>query len=199
MLVRPPYGVEPSPRMIVRLREHPRDAERRMIARLLRAAVRAYQWFLRPLLPRSLPLSSELLRVRGGGARAATAPGAAAGLPRGASAAAAPGIPAATTRCRDVEKMDTQRLILLFIFSFSVLMLWEAWESRARPKPPPRRAAQQQGVPAARKPAAPGAPLRSPAAGSACRAGRCRAAQGRNDPRHAPISSSPRSTRSAAR
>ena len=52
-------------------------------------------------------------------------------------------------------KMDTQRLILLFIFSFSLLMLWEAWDKQARPKPvPPTPAAQQQGV-AAPKPAAP--------------------------------------------
>ena len=33
--------------------------------------------------------------------------------------------------------MDTQRLILLVIFSFSLLMLWEAWEKEKRPKPPP--------------------------------------------------------------
>src|SRR5919197_4570427 len=55
--------------------------------------------------------------------------------------------------------MDTQRLILLFIFGFSVLMLWEAWQREHRPKPPAtvgRRAA-----PAAQKdppPAAPAAP-----------------------------------------
>jgi YidC/Oxa1 family membrane protein insertase len=54
--------------------------------------------------------------------------------------------------------MDTQRLILLFIFGFSVLMLWEAWERDHRPKPPP--VAQQQaqpGVAAPSKPAASGA------------------------------------------
>jgi YidC/Oxa1 family membrane protein insertase len=32
--------------------------------------------------------------------------------------------------------MDTQRLILLFIFGFSVLMLWEAWQREHSPKPP---------------------------------------------------------------
>jgi YidC/Oxa1 family membrane protein insertase len=32
--------------------------------------------------------------------------------------------------------MDTQRLILLFIFGFSVLMLWEAWQREHLPKPP---------------------------------------------------------------
>jgi YidC/Oxa1 family membrane protein insertase len=61
--------------------------------------------------------------------------------------------------------MDTQRLILLFIFSFSLLMLWEAWERENRPKPaakPP--AAAQQGVPtpSATPPAAP-APGAAPA------------------------------------
>src|SRR6185369_16439374 len=30
---------------------------------------------------------------------------------------------------------DTQRLILFFIFGFSVLMLWDAWEKEHRPKP----------------------------------------------------------------
>ena len=44
--------------------------------------------------------------------------------------------------------MDTQRLILLFIFGFSVLMLWEAWEREHRPKPPPV-AATQPAVPTA--------------------------------------------------
>ncbi|MGQ0544658.1 MAG: membrane protein insertase YidC [Betaproteobacteria bacterium] len=53
--------------------------------------------------------------------------------------------------------MDTQRLILLFIFSFSLLMLWEAWERESRPKPPPAPRAQE-GVPAPAKPAAPAAP-----------------------------------------
>jgi YidC/Oxa1 family membrane protein insertase len=44
--------------------------------------------------------------------------------------------------------MDTQRLILLFIFSFSLLMLWEAWDKQSRPQAPaPQAAKQQQGVP----------------------------------------------------
>jgi YidC/Oxa1 family membrane protein insertase len=38
--------------------------------------------------------------------------------------------------------MDTQRLILLFIFGFSLLMLWEAWEREHRPKPPAVQATQ---------------------------------------------------------
>jgi YidC/Oxa1 family membrane protein insertase len=51
--------------------------------------------------------------------------------------------------------MDTQRLILLFIFGFSVLMLWEAWEKEHRPKPVASApaTATQQGVPAPAEPA----------------------------------------------
>jgi len=66
--------------------------------------------------------------------------------------------------------MDTQRLILLVIFSFSLLMLWEAWEKEKRPKPAPQAPAAQQGVPVPGKPApaaaqAPGvAPKPAPAA-----------------------------------
>jgi YidC/Oxa1 family membrane protein insertase len=59
--------------------------------------------------------------------------------------------------------MDTQRLILLFIFSFSLLMLWEAWDKQRRPKPPAAPPAAQEGVPAPAKPAAPGAPSAVPA------------------------------------
>jgi YidC/Oxa1 family membrane protein insertase len=51
--------------------------------------------------------------------------------------------------------MDTQRLILLVIFSFSLLMLWEAWEKEKRPKPPPTAPTEQQGVPAPAKPVPP--------------------------------------------
>jgi YidC/Oxa1 family membrane protein insertase len=52
--------------------------------------------------------------------------------------------------------MDTQRLILLFIFGFSVLMLWEAWQREHRPKPP--ATVEQPAAPAAPKAAAPAAP-----------------------------------------
>ena len=31
--------------------------------------------------------------------------------------------------------MDTQRLILFVVFSFSALMLWEAWQKETRPPP----------------------------------------------------------------
>jgi YidC/Oxa1 family membrane protein insertase len=64
--------------------------------------------------------------------------------------------------------MDTQRLILLFIFSFSLLMLWEAWEKENRPKPPAAAPAAQKGVPApATAPAAPstGTPAKPAATG----------------------------------
>jgi YidC/Oxa1 family membrane protein insertase len=50
--------------------------------------------------------------------------------------------------------MDTQRLILLFIFSFSLLMLWEAWDKQNRPQSPPAPSAQQA-------PGAPGEPVAS--------------------------------------
>jgi len=37
--------------------------------------------------------------------------------------------------------MDTQRLILFFVFSFSLLLLWDAWQKENRP--PPQASAQQ--------------------------------------------------------
>jgi YidC/Oxa1 family membrane protein insertase len=49
--------------------------------------------------------------------------------------------------------MDTQRLVLLFIFGFSVLMLWEAWQREHLPKPPAH----------AEQPAAPKPPTAAPA------------------------------------
>ena len=53
--------------------------------------------------------------------------------------------------------MDTQRLILLVIFSFSILMLWEAWEKEKRPKPAAPAPATQQSVPAPAQPPVPSA------------------------------------------
>jgi YidC/Oxa1 family membrane protein insertase len=56
--------------------------------------------------------------------------------------------------------MDTQRLVLFVIFSFSILMLWDAWQRENRPPPPPQLQTQVpgQGVPApAATPPAPGA------------------------------------------
>src|SRR6266581_4833555 len=55
--------------------------------------------------------------------------------------------------------MDTQRLILLFIFGFSLLMLWEAWEREHRPKLPPTAPA----APGASKPPAASIPAAAPA------------------------------------
>ena len=40
--------------------------------------------------------------------------------------------------------MDTQRLILFFVFSFSLLLLWTEWEKDQRPKPAPVSAAVPQ-------------------------------------------------------
>jgi YidC/Oxa1 family membrane protein insertase len=40
--------------------------------------------------------------------------------------------------------MDTQRLVLFVIFSFSALLLWEAWQKEMRPPTPPTVATQQQ-------------------------------------------------------
>jgi YidC/Oxa1 family membrane protein insertase len=63
--------------------------------------------------------------------------------------------------------MDTQRLILLFIFSFSLLMLWEAWDKQGRPKPaaPAPSAQQAPAVPVPAKPQAQGeTKLKPPAA-----------------------------------
>src|SRR5574339_439035 len=64
--------------------------------------------------------------------------------------------------------MDTQRLILFFIFSFSLLLLWDAWEKHNRPKPVPP-APTAQSVPAAPAKPAPSPsslPAASPAAAS---------------------------------
>jgi len=54
--------------------------------------------------------------------------------------------------------MDVQRLVLLFIFGFSMLLLWEGWEREHRPPPQAQSAPQSQGVPVPAAPAAPGQP-----------------------------------------
>jgi YidC/Oxa1 family membrane protein insertase len=61
--------------------------------------------------------------------------------------------------------MDTQRLVLFVIFSFSALLLWEAWQKEMRPPPPPPAVAAQQGksAPAADLPSAPATPAQQPA------------------------------------
>jgi YidC/Oxa1 family membrane protein insertase len=58
--------------------------------------------------------------------------------------------------------MDTQRLILFFIFSLSLLLLWDAWEKQNRPKPVPMPTVQT--VPAVPTPLKPAV---APAAGVA--------------------------------
>jgi YidC/Oxa1 family membrane protein insertase len=45
--------------------------------------------------------------------------------------------------------MDTQRLILFLVFSFSILMLWDTWERQHAPQPAPQTQAQVQDIPAA--------------------------------------------------
>src|SRR5215831_1351480 len=42
--------------------------------------------------------------------------------------------------------MDTQRLILIVVFSFSLLLLWEAWQKEARPPASPSTPAASQGT-----------------------------------------------------
>jgi YidC/Oxa1 family membrane protein insertase len=64
--------------------------------------------------------------------------------------------------------MDTQRLILVLVFSFSLLMLWEAWQKENRPIQPPAPTGQAPlGVPVSGKPGAtptaPGASAAAPA------------------------------------
>ena len=43
--------------------------------------------------------------------------------------------------------MDTQRIILLVIFSLSLVLLWDAWEKAHQPPPATVPAAQQRGIP----------------------------------------------------
>src|SRR5436853_2761802 len=56
--------------------------------------------------------------------------------------------------------MDTQRLIAFVVFSFSALLLWDAWQKHTGPKPPlPVTATAPAGVPQPSAPlAGPGAP-----------------------------------------
>jgi YidC/Oxa1 family membrane protein insertase len=60
--------------------------------------------------------------------------------------------------------MDTQRLILFFVFSFSLLLLWDAWQKDQRPAPPlaAKEAKSQTSVPSPAKPIAPAAPPAAP-------------------------------------
>jgi YidC/Oxa1 family membrane protein insertase len=63
--------------------------------------------------------------------------------------------------------MDTQKLILVLVFSFSLVMLWEAWQKENRPPPTVPTAQAPLGVPAPSKPAAtPGVPAPAAAPGA---------------------------------
>lgn len=57
--------------------------------------------------------------------------------------------------------MDNQRLILFIVFSFSLLLLWEAWQDKHAPPP---TASTASGVPAASAPPIPSQALNAPAA-----------------------------------
>ena len=61
--------------------------------------------------------------------------------------------------------MDNQRLILFVVFSFSLLMLWEAWQDKHAPAPVAPVATQ--GTPAAGTVPAPSQTLNAPAAAPA--------------------------------
>jgi YidC/Oxa1 family membrane protein insertase len=64
--------------------------------------------------------------------------------------------------------MDTQRLILFIIFSFSLLMLWEAWQKETRPPVPTQQQAKDADIPApATAPAQPASPAAAPGAPAA--------------------------------
>jgi YidC/Oxa1 family membrane protein insertase len=65
--------------------------------------------------------------------------------------------------------MDTQRLILFVIFSFSALLLWEAWQKETRPPPalPAAVAPPGKGAPTAELAGVPTMPAAAPAAGPA--------------------------------
>lgn len=54
--------------------------------------------------------------------------------------------------------MDIQRLILLFIFGFSLILLWEAWQKEQRPQSAPSVVSGQQSVPVPQGPAGKPAP-----------------------------------------
>src|SRR3982751_3096502 len=73
------------------------------------------------------------------------------------SAVATPGAPAASTPFPEgaLLMMDTQRLIALIVFSFTSLLLWDAWQKQHAPKvQAPPSAAVQAGVPAQPAPTA---------------------------------------------
>jgi YidC/Oxa1 family membrane protein insertase len=61
--------------------------------------------------------------------------------------------------------MDTQRLIALVVFSFSALLLWDAWQKHNAPRvPPPAKAAAESGIPTPSAPLAPPSVTATPSA-----------------------------------
>src|SRR5690554_6327487 len=61
--------------------------------------------------------------------------------------------------------MDIQRLILFFIFSFSLLLLWDAWQKEQQPRPAPAATAPSApGVPTPTAPLSPATSAPTPAA-----------------------------------
>ena len=61
--------------------------------------------------------------------------------------------------------MDNQRLILFIVFSFSLLLLWEAWQDQHAPPPP--IATTQSNLPAVSTPPTPSQALNAPVAAPA--------------------------------
>ena len=70
LLVRPPYDVRPTAQMIMPTSRAAGRTEQEMITTCMRAAVRGYQWFIRPVLPPACRFHPELLGVRRRSARA---------------------------------------------------------------------------------------------------------------------------------
>ncbi|MFN3544583.1 MAG: membrane protein insertase YidC [Thiobacillus sp.] len=63
--------------------------------------------------------------------------------------------------------MDNQRLILFIVFSFSLLLLWEAWQSKDAPKAPEAAVKTEAAAPAAAGVPTPSQALSAPAAAPA--------------------------------
>ena len=118
--------------------------------RVLIAAVRGYQYALRPMLgancrfyPSCSDYASEAIERHGALRGSWLAARRAMPLPPVSSGRLRPGaLSAAATRCftsstATSPRMDTQRLLLLVIFSFSGLFLWEAWQREHAPPVPP--------------------------------------------------------------
>ena len=62
--------------------------------------------------------------------------------------------------------MDTQRLIALVVFSFSALLLWDAWQKHSAPKVPPPATVATPGIPAPSVPSSTPSSPAAPAAGA---------------------------------